>query len=197
MSAPRKLLPGELARVTEHLLRLDPQSRADRFSGQISDQSIMSYVQGIDLSRDLMLVWFVEGELRATAHLALTRAFWPREAELALTVEAPWQDQGIGTELCREALIAARNRMIGRVWLVCLMENRRMQRIVRKLEGGLLYLDGAVEGGISLLPPDGLSLWHEAFGDGGALVETLFDRWQPVRLQSAGAIKARGRHRAA
>lgn len=179
MSVARKLLPGDRDRLAGHLLRLDPQSRQDRFAGTVSDRSIEDYVRGLGLADDLLLGWFEAGALRATGHLALAPGPWPREAELALTVEKPWQDRGIGTALCCDLLVAARNRLVSRVWLVCLMDNIRIQRIVRKLEGTLLHQPGTVEGEIRLPPPDGLSLWQEAYGDGGALLQTLIEQWGP------------------
>ena len=40
----RKLWIGESAKYREHLLRLDPQSRRNRFSGGVSDYFISKYI---------------------------------------------------------------------------------------------------------------------------------------------------------
>ncbi len=180
MTLIRKLLVGDAPALQAHLMRLDPDSRIERFHGYISDEAVETYCRGINWFGDLLLGWFEDGELRAVAHLAVLPTRWPREAELALTVERDWQERGIGTELCHQILLSARNRMIGRVRMICMMENARMRKIVRKLEGSLVYLDGGAEGEVQLPPPNYLSLWQEAFGEGGALVETLVDQWRPA-----------------
>ena len=40
----RKLWIGETAKYREHLLRLDPRSRRNRFGGGVSDDFISNYV---------------------------------------------------------------------------------------------------------------------------------------------------------
>ncbi|MCG8360563.1 MAG: GNAT family N-acetyltransferase [Kiloniellales bacterium] len=196
MAPMRKLLAGDAARIRDHLLRLDRQSRYERFSGYVSDAFVERYCERINWIDDILIGWVEGGELRALAQLVRLPYRWPREAELALTVEPDWQDRGIGSELCREILLSARNRMIGRVCMLCLMENVRMRRIVRRLEGKLVYLDGAAEGEVRLPPPNYLSLWQEAFDEGGALVETLVDQWRPASRRSLRPPRRRKRVRA-
>ncbi len=193
MTLIRKLLVGDAPALQAHLMRLDPDSRTERFHGYISDEAVENYCRGINWLEDLLLGWFEDGELRAVAHLAVLPKRWPREGELALTVERDWQERGIGTELCRQTLLSARNRMIGRVCMICLMENARMRKIVRRLEGSLVYLDGGAEGEVQLPPPNSLSLWQEAFGEGGALVETLVDQWRPANRDRPRRGKGKAR----
>lgn len=208
MSLIRRLLPSERDILESHMRRLDPESRRDRFCGLVGDDTIERYCAGIDWLDSILLGWFEAGELRAAVQLVPLRQSWsleawPREAELAVTVEPAWQDQGIGTELCRRALLAAQNRAISRVRMICLLENARMQRIVRKLDGRLLYVDGGSEGAVEVPPPSYLSLWQEAFGEGGALIETLVEQWRPLPSGAAPAeppqrpAKARARSPAA
>ena len=181
----RRLLPTERDILPAHLKRLDSESRHDRFCGGFSDEAIERYCNDIDWIEGILLGWFEEGVLRATVQLVplghtWSLEAWAREAELAVTVEPAWQDRGIGTELCRRALLAAQNRALARVKMVCLQENARMQRIVRKLRGRLMYVDGTPEGAVEVPPPSYLSLWEEAFGEGGALLGTLVEQWRPM-----------------
>ena len=180
MSHIRKLLPTERERLQAHLLRLDSASRRDRFSGYLNDAAVVRYCDAIDWLDGLLFGWFEEGELRAAVQLVPLGFAWPREAELAVTVEPAWQDCGIGTELCRHALLVAQNRAISRVRMICLQENARMQRIVRKLRGQVVYIDGSSEAALRVPPPTYLSLWQEAFGESGALIGTLVDQWAPA-----------------
>jgi GNAT superfamily N-acetyltransferase len=65
------------------------------------------------------------GVLRGAAELRqLERA---GDAEAALSVEPSWQSHGVGTVLLERVLLAARNRKIERVHMLCLAENRPMQ----------------------------------------------------------------------
>lgn len=191
MSLIRRLVPTEHENLLAHLKRLDPDSRHDRFCGGVSDEAIERYCSGIDWREGIVLGWFEDGVPRAVVQLVRLDAAWRREAELAVTVEPDWQDRGIGTALCRRALLAAQNRAVARVKMVCLQENARMQRIVRKLRGQLTYVDGAPEGAVEVPPPNYLSLWEEAFGEGGALLGTLVEQWRPLAPEAAPKAVAR------
>lgn len=180
MSHIRILMPSERDLLKAHLLRLDARSRRDRFSGYLNDAAVVRYCESVNWLESLAFGWFEDGELRAAVQLVSLGFGWPSEAELAVTVEPDWQDRGIGTALCRHALLAAQNRSISCVKMICLQENARMQRIVRKLRGRLLYIDGSSEGALWVPPPTYLSLWQEAFGEGGALMDTLVEQWRPT-----------------
>ncbi len=60
-------------------------------------------------------------------------------AELAVSVEPRWQNRGIGTALLRRLIVAARNRLIGRLYMVCLIDNHRVVRMARRFEGRLEF----------------------------------------------------------
>ena len=49
----RKLWAGETAKYREHILRLDPESRRNRFAGGVSDDFISSFVD-LSLSLDAL-----------------------------------------------------------------------------------------------------------------------------------------------
>src|SRR4029077_11300158 len=106
----RKLWIGESAKYCDHLLRLDPQSRRNRFSGGVSDQFISKYV---DLTTGLDAVvhgFFVGDAMRGAAELRSLGAGFPREAEAAISVEKAWQSHGVGSALLGRTLLAACNR---------------------------------------------------------------------------------------
>ena len=50
-----------------------------------------------------------------------------RRAEAAFSVEKPFQRDGIGSELVRRIVRAARNRRITTLYMTCLAQNRAMQ----------------------------------------------------------------------
>src|SRR5262245_37670416 len=130
----RKLWITETEKFRDHLLRLDIESRRMRFGMAIDDAFIESYAERADLIKSVIYGYFVGGEMRAAAELRTIGEGWSQEAEAAFSVETEWQDTGVGTDLLGRIILAARNRGIERLYMNCLSENRKMQRIARKYE---------------------------------------------------------------
>src|SRR6187399_1458819 len=67
----RKLWVGEAHKYRDHLLRLDSESRNNRFGGGVSDDFIADYVH-LTLSLDSVVHgFFVDGHLRGAAELRM------------------------------------------------------------------------------------------------------------------------------
>ena len=108
----RKLWIGESSKYREHLLRLDPESRRNRFGGAVSDEFIERFVE-LTLGLDAVIHgFFVDGTLRGAAELRPLGSGFANEAEAAFSIEKPWQSHGVGSELLKRTLLAARNRGI-------------------------------------------------------------------------------------
>jgi GNAT superfamily N-acetyltransferase len=137
--AIRRLWPIERDRVTRHLLRLDPESRRLRFGGLVGPERIRVYGAGLDWRQAVIVGYLEAGELRGLGELLPITGDGPRAAELAVSVESRWQNRGIGTALLRRLIIAGRNRLIGRLIMVCLMDNRRVLHMARRFEGRLKF----------------------------------------------------------
>lgn len=173
----RKLLPAEVGRYRAHLIRLTPADRRARFMGGMSDEGITNHLNRIAWSRTIVLVAIRQGQVRAAAELRLGNR--PGEpAELAVSVEAEWQGKGIGTGLTRRILTAARNRGARQIYMICLAENRRMQRIGAKLMGPLRYEDGDVTSWLDLPPATPLSFVQEFIDTGTVPMAAVLDQWQ-------------------
>lgn len=128
----RKLWPWESGALRHHLLRLGPEDRLMRFCTPASDRFIHAYCDRLEPLRMIVLGCFADGMLRGAAELIRTSDAWPVNAEIALSVERPFQDRGIGGELLGKALIVARNRLIDTVHSVFLPENGKMRRLLAK-----------------------------------------------------------------
>ncbi len=135
MTSYRKLLPTEAGQLLRHLLALTPVERRMRFQGAVSDDAIASYVRRIDWFRTMAIGYFVDGRLRGVAELVAERAVSPRAGEIAVTVETQWQGSGVGTALIQRIVTAARNRLLRRVTMTCLIENQPMRHIADKFNG--------------------------------------------------------------
>ena len=180
----RKLWPQDAEAFRTHLLRLDAGQRACRFGHAVADERIVQYCASTDWIRSVTLGCWIAGELRGVAELKILDTVWPRWAEVALSVERTFEARGIGTELFRRVVLVARNRGINRAYLLCLPENQRVQRIVRKLRPMLIHDGDQIECEIELSLPDPLSVAAELCDDGWALVLSLWD-WQRTIVRAA------------
>ena len=60
----RKLWIGETPLYRQHLLRLDAESRRNRFGGAVSDEFIQRYAEPAALNGAIIYGFFVDGVLR-------------------------------------------------------------------------------------------------------------------------------------
>ncbi len=168
MSHYRKLTYLDLPRFERHLLRLAPEDRYQRFSACLTDAAIGAYCRRLSFFDSILLGAFIEGELRAVAQLGFGTRPWAGEAELAVSVEQPWQHRGIGGELARRSVILAANRGVREIEMICMIENGPMRRIALRLDGRLITLGSQAESRVELAPPSGLSILAELLSDAHA-----------------------------
>jgi len=170
----RKLLPAERGKLRDHLLRLSAEDRSLRFAGALSEAAVAGYCDRIDWWRGYVVGCFVAGVLRGVAELRFVSGPFSARGEAAVSVETEWQDQGIGFELLRRALVIARNRSIRTISMICLLDNWRMRRIAENL-ADLHMRAGEMEADIVVPLPTHLSLYEEAAADGFALLGAWLD----------------------
>ena len=185
----RKLWNVETDAYRGHLLRLDAESRHNRFCGTIADSIIRTYAATARGSDVIVHGFFVDGVLRGAADLRLNR----REAEVAFSIEKRWQSLGIGSALLERSLLAARNRGIKHLQVCCIVENYRMQQLARKFEAELTFDFGTVIGTMENPHPTPLSLMQEMAVEGHSFAATYVD-FQSRLLMPVGALAARPPH---
>jgi GNAT superfamily N-acetyltransferase len=173
--AIRKLWVGETDAYRDHLLRLDPESRQRRFSGAVSEDFLARHAA---TAQDMGVVvhgFFVDGVLRGAAELRPYGKMFSRQAEVAFSVEQPWQSQGIGSVLLERTLLTARNRGIKALHMNCLADNRRMQQLARKFSADLKFDFGSVVGEVDAPRSTPLSLMREAMTDAHGFTAAMLD----------------------
>lgn len=171
----RKLWVSEAGDYLDHLLRLDPESRRSRFGGTVSDDFIRNYV---DMAIGLDAVvhgFFVDGVLRGVAELRPLGSAFDHEAEVAFSIEKPWQSHGVGSALLERTLLTARNRGLKHLHMACLSENRRMQQLARKFDAELSFDFGSVIGEVEAPGPTPLSIMRELVEDGHGFATAILD----------------------
>jgi GNAT superfamily N-acetyltransferase len=178
----RRLWPTEQDKLRDHLLRLDKESRRLRFAHSVSDAFIEDYAGRMSTFGSLVYGYLADGMVRGAAELRRLGDTWGQEAEAAFSVERPYQDRGIGTELMGRVVRAARNRRLRRLYMSCLAENAKMQMIAKKHEAVLRFEYGEVIGEILPDRPDYFSLVAEATEDRvGFLIAVLELQGRVVR----------------
>jgi GNAT superfamily N-acetyltransferase len=159
----------------DHLLRLDLESRRNRFGGAVSDAFIENYTElsvGLDA---VMHGFFVGGSLRGVAELRPLGQDFAHEAEAAFSIERPWQSHGVGSALLERTLLAARNRGIKLLHMACLANNRRMVDLAKKFEAELTFDFGSVIGEVEAPHPTPMSMWREFVADSHGFATAMLD----------------------
>ena len=171
----RKLWIGEADKYRDHLLRLDLESRSNRFGGGVPDEFIRNFV-ALTLSLDAVVHgFFVDGVLRGAGELRSIGGAVKDEAEAAFSIEQPWQSHGVGSALRERTLLAARNRGVKLLHMTCLVRNRRMQQLARKFDAELTFDFGNVVGEVETPFPTPMSVLREIFADGHGFATAVLD----------------------
>jgi GNAT superfamily N-acetyltransferase len=176
----RKMWAVEAGRYREHLLRLDPASRHNRFGGDVSDEFLANYAAlatGIDT---VIHGFFVNGTMRGAAELRPIGAPLAREAEAAFSIEQPWQSHGVGSALLARTLLAARSRGITFLHMACLAGNERMQQLARKFDAELRFDFGSLVGQVlvgevAASHPTPITVAREIVADNHGFATALLD----------------------
>jgi GNAT superfamily N-acetyltransferase len=171
----RKLWLGEAKAYRDHLLRLDRESRHNRFGGAVGDGFVAAYAVGAMRGRAVVHGFLVDRVLRGVAELKPFGAAFPTEAEVAFSIETPWQSHGVGSALLERTLLAARNRGIKLVHMACLAANARMQQLARKYEAELSFDMGSVVGEVAAPQATPLSVFREMLADGHGFATAVLD----------------------
>jgi RimJ/RimL family protein N-acetyltransferase len=171
----RKMWFTETEKFRDHLLRLDRESRRMRFGMAVDDNFIRKYAERTGQFQSVIYGFFVERDMCAAAELRMIGESWHGDAEAAFSVERQYQDSGVGTELLGRIIVAARNRGVDRLYMNCLAENRKMQRVAKKYEAELYFDHGEVVGQLKPAYPTPLSLWSEAVDNSSGFVMAVLE----------------------
>jgi GNAT superfamily N-acetyltransferase len=183
----RKLWDAETDAYCDHLFRLDPESRRNRFSGSIADEAIRSFAATACGPDVVVHGFFVDGVLRGAADLHILRPLDLQEAEAAFSIEKPWQSHGVGSALLGRTLLCARNRGVKHVQVSCLPQNKRMQQLARKFEAAFSFDYDTVIGTMANPNPTPLSVMQEILADSHSFAAAYVDLQSRI-LKPAAAL---------
>jgi len=148
----RILQQSELPLLRDHLLRLDPLSRRDRFHGMVNDAFIDSYIARCFGPGTIVVAYMEDDEVHGVAELHAPAA--PDEVpELAFSVEAPLRRRGIGSILFQTLLVEAKRSGYKRLRVTTGAHNEAMRALAHKFGAHLVFDHGELAGTIDLTAP--------------------------------------------
>ncbi len=149
----RQLRPSDLPRFRDHLLRLDPGSRRDRFNGFADDTFVTSYAERC-FARGTTVIGYVEGdEVLGAAELHERPELPEPTGEIAFSVEHGLQHRGLGGRLFERLIANARWLGYTRLLVTTHPQNEAMKALARKFHASLSFDAGETVGAIELDPP--------------------------------------------
>jgi GNAT superfamily N-acetyltransferase len=161
-AAIRKLHAAEESLFRDHLLRLDTESRQNRFLSAVNDSFLIEYAQRCFDSNTIVLGFLQDGVVRAAGELHTAEPREEQTAELGFSVEQEYRNQGVGTAMLRHLIVLARNRRLHHLRMNCHPRNLAMQAIARKFKAELHFEQGAAIGYIEPGSPTPFSLLMQA-----------------------------------
>ncbi|MFK5597086.1 GNAT family N-acetyltransferase [Methylobacterium sp. WL30] len=166
----RRLRASDRAQILAYFLRLDPETRANRFMGSVGEAGIRAYAERAVTADGLIFGAFVSGTLRGVAELrpsgpGATPLDLGRQAEAAFAVERAYRRRGIGGALFTRITEAARNRGVGDLHVRCLAMNGPMRRLAIRHGADLQASGTEAEAAVHLERPTPFSLWHESIAE--------------------------------
>jgi RimJ/RimL family protein N-acetyltransferase len=180
----RRLWPAERDLFMAHLLRLDAETRRERFGTAVNDDFLVNYAETTFGVGGLVYAYVEAGAVRGAAELRGLEDIVAQTGEAAFSVEREWRRQGIGEQLFSRLITAGRNRGIRTLYMTCLPENAAMRRLARKFEADLVGGYADVEGSISTGGPTPFTILDEAFDNarGFATLALSLQRkfWRPA-----------------
>ncbi|MGO4870312.1 MAG: N-acetyltransferase family protein [Roseiarcus sp.] len=179
----RRLWPADMPTFRDHLLRLDAQSRHERFGGGMSDDFIIHYAESCFGQGDLVFGAFVDGQMHGAGELRSNEAIWTEQApyqrhihaEAAFSVEEAYRRRGIGEQLFRRIEGAASNHGVETIDIVCMPDNISMLRLAAKFKTQFSFEENQMTGRLTARRPTAFSMLREASRDVMDFTTSLFD----------------------
>lgn len=141
----RELSVSEQFLHRDHLLRLDADSRRDRFNGVVDDAFIDAYSKRSFSGRARVFAFIDRrGIVRGTAELHSPVNGEP--AEIAFSVEHDFQHAGIGTQLFEAILAAARYSRFKELRITSSASNHAMRALAGRFGATFTFMQGEVVG---------------------------------------------------
>ncbi|MDB5617644.1 GNAT family N-acetyltransferase [Tardiphaga sp.] len=146
----RILSARELPLFREHLLRLDQDSRRDRFNGSLDDDFLKRYAAKCVSDGTIILGYFEHDVVRGAAELHQADLSSDSLPEIAFSVEAIVRRRGVGSILFTRLIAKARSMGFPTLRITTGAQNDAMRALARKFGAKLSFRHGESTGNIDL-----------------------------------------------
>jgi GNAT superfamily N-acetyltransferase len=183
----------ELPLLRDHLLRLDPASRRDRFHGIMDDDFIERYAAKCAGDGTLIIAYIENGVVRGAAELHPPEQSPDGEPEIAFSVEASVRRQGVGSILFKKLIAEARFKGYRSLRITTGAQNEAMRALAGKFGAQLTFRHGESTGSINLKPRNQIELAMPALAGtiaAASAIAHLNRAYWKLLLQMAGRDKA-------
>lgn len=135
----RDLATGDFADFRNHLLRLTPASRRDRFNGYTDDGFVEAYAARSVKSGAVVIGYVEDGIMRGAAELHDIGRASREAAEIAFSVEDAFQHRGIGARLFERLIVRAIELGYRSLHVTTHPQNRAMKALARRFGAVLCF----------------------------------------------------------
>src|SRR6202140_4482834 len=142
----------ELPLLRDHLLRLDRESRHDRFHGFMDDGFIERYAAKCASDGTIIIAYLEDGVVRGAAELHPPDQSPDALPEIAFSVEACVRRQGVGSILFKKVIAEARSKGYHSLRITTGAQNQAMRALANKFGAHLTFRHGESTGTIDLKP---------------------------------------------
>jgi RimJ/RimL family protein N-acetyltransferase len=146
----RTLTAREMPLLREHLLRLDPVSRRDRFNGAADENFVESYAARCLADGTVVIAYVEDGKVLAAAELHQPDTSTEGMPEIAFSVERAVRRKGIGSVLFRRLIAEAEGRRYDKLRITTSYSNQAMRALAQKFGAHLTFRHGESTGIIDL-----------------------------------------------
>ena len=119
-------------KVLEHFLRLDYDSKSSRFCTPITDENMSIYVQKIDFKNGIFGIFNDNLDIIGLGECVFFKEKDKLTAEVAFTVEKPYQGNGLGNKLMKRVVQYANSRDIHELHMYCIRNNQAILHLAKK-----------------------------------------------------------------
>jgi RimJ/RimL family protein N-acetyltransferase len=144
----------ELPLLRDHLLRLDRNSRHDRFHGFMDDSFIERYAEKCANDGTVIIAFFENGVVRGAAELHPPDQSPDSLPEIAFSVESSVRRRGVGSILFRKLIAEARAKGYQSLRITTGAQNDAMRALASKFGAHLVFRHGESTGTIDLTQQD-------------------------------------------
>ena len=146
----RKLTRHEMPMLREHLLRLDPESRRDRFNGFADEGFIERYAAKCCTDGTVIIAFIEDGVVSAAAELHPPDSEPGSLPEIAFSVERHVRRKGLGSILFKKLIAEARLKGYESLRITTGAQNEAMRGLANKFGAHLTFRHGESTGSIDL-----------------------------------------------